>query len=389
MNKDRERFFHLVRCGMGGEDLCLPLFADGSTDWEYLFGQAQRQTVTGIVFDALLSLPAELLPPRKIYLKFCVAVARIEECNEKMNRTLCDVLDLLDSATIDSLLLKGQGAATRYPKPEHRMCGDIDLYLNPSDMKKVEHLFALQGIRKQEGGEEKHVGYTYQGIVLEMHHLLIRFSNPWNHKRLKRIVSSGLSDPSERIVISCFSDSSERTVTNRREVPVLPATLDAFYQLAHMYYHILEGGIGLRQICDWALLIRRRKHGVEVTLFKRYLKRFRFSRMYGAVAYIAVNCLGIPAEELPLPLQKRDSFHGKRLLSLVLKGGNFGRYDAVGLREQKANRRARFGNYLRACKMSFLFFRLSPFEAVWFPVQKLRFYLKKKSPGRGYLRNFL
>lgn len=366
MDKNYNRFLHLLRCGMGEEDLCLPLFVEGDTDWEYVFRQAKKQTVVAVVFDGMRELPEELLPERMLYLKWCSMVGCIEESNERMNGVLCELLGRLEEYEIRPVLLKGQGVALRYPCPKHRMCGDIDLYVEDGDFERVQGLFEKWKVQKLECGEEKHLEYKYQGIMVELHHVINRLADPWNDRRLRDIVNGYSADGYSEVHI------------HERKVRTLPVELEAFYMLTHVYYHILEGGIALRQLCDWVMLIRKEREGMDVVRFASYLRIFGFGGMYGAMGHIAVRYLGLKEEMLPVALRKKDEKNGERMMKLVMEKGNFGHYEMDEFRSYRPGLRGSLENYLRACRLCVCFFRLCPREAMWFPVRKLWFYLVKQ-----------
>ncbi len=365
MDKNYERLLHLLRCGIEEEDLYLPHFVNKDTDWEYIFLEAKKQTVLGIVLDGMAHLPKEFLPERNLYLKWCSIVGHIEKNNEWMNKVLCELLERLEKEKVNPVLLKGQGAATRYPFPEHRMCGDIDLYVEKEDFERAKELFeSWQGV-KQESAEEKHMGYRYQGVIVELHHVVNRMSDPRNNRRLKKVIET------------CSPDGFRKITITGRTVSILPVELDAFYMLTHVYYHMLEGGIALRQLCDWVMLVKNERKQMDISRFLSYLKQFHFRGMYGAMAYIAVKYLGLKKEMLPITLQEKDSKNGEKMMELVMERGNFGHYEKNKLRTFQPGLIRNLKNYIRAYHSCIRFFSFCPREAIWFPIRKLRFYLEK------------
>lgn len=366
MNRDFNRFLHLLRCGIGEEDLCLPLFADGNMDWEYIYRQSEKQTVTGIIFDAVLGLPEEYLPPRELFLKWCAKVAQLEMLNEQMNMKLCELLDILEEQQIKAVLLKGQGMATLYPMPAHRTCGDIDLYVLPSDFYKTQQLFEQLACLPMECGEEKHLEYVYKNILVEIHHSVNRFNYPLSNWRFKKVVAK------------LFDNNLLETVTiTNREVQILPATFNVFYLLTHTYYHILCGGVGLRQICDWVLLVRQKHNSIDQKLFSFYLKQFDFQKVYDAIAYVAVQYLGLDRKYLPVVINNKHAYYGEQVMKMIMWGGNFGKYKGEYAIKPTSSMRGRIRNFWEACVISWRFFAFCPTESIWFPIQKLRFYIKK------------
>lgn len=67
-------------------------------------------------------------------------------------------------------LLKGLGLSIYYPRPEHRECGDIDLWLDNCD--KGNRLIEELGI-KINYDSEKHAVFHYKGVMVENHSICL------------------------------------------------------------------------------------------------------------------------------------------------------------------------------------------------------------------------
>ena len=75
-------FFSLVRSGLWGTPADRQLFRSVSPDdWETVYRMANSQALLALTFDGISSLPAELRPPRALYLKWAARTAQIEQAN--------------------------------------------------------------------------------------------------------------------------------------------------------------------------------------------------------------------------------------------------------------------------------------------------------------------
>ena len=81
MNKPEQQFFALLRCGLCGGLPDKGLFS-GATDWDAILAMATMQTVRGILFDAVMELPAGLQPPTQWMRELHWVVIRIEQSHE-------------------------------------------------------------------------------------------------------------------------------------------------------------------------------------------------------------------------------------------------------------------------------------------------------------------
>ena len=82
-------FFSLVRSGLWGTPADRQLFRSVSPDdWETVYRMANSQALLALTFDGISSLPAELRPPRALYLKWAARTAQIEQANKRLNQLL-------------------------------------------------------------------------------------------------------------------------------------------------------------------------------------------------------------------------------------------------------------------------------------------------------------
>ena len=132
-------FFSLVRAGLWGISAEPDLYSGlTSTQWQKLYRLAQTQSLLAIVFDGINTLPANLHPPRTLYLQWAAQTLQIEQANDRLNCMIIRLNDLYTTAGLHPVLLKGQGMAAYYRNPRHRQCGDIDIYLGEDDQSKLQ-----------------------------------------------------------------------------------------------------------------------------------------------------------------------------------------------------------------------------------------------------------
>lgn len=95
-------------------------------DWKTIIHFARIQTLYGLIPDALQNLPKEQQPPISLKMQAISNMLQVEMVNKKMNDELTGFVQKLEQRNIPYALLKGQGVATIYPNPLHRVPGDID-----------------------------------------------------------------------------------------------------------------------------------------------------------------------------------------------------------------------------------------------------------------------
>ena len=79
----------------------------------------------------------ELSVPKIMLLQWIGEVQIIEQRNKAMNQFIADLVAKMREADIYTLLVKGQGIAQCYEKPQWRTPGDIDFFLSDTNYEKA------------------------------------------------------------------------------------------------------------------------------------------------------------------------------------------------------------------------------------------------------------
>ena len=234
------QFFELIRSGLWGAKADASLF-EGGADWNALARIASMQSLSCIFADGAGTLPKALLPPAEIARKLYVVTEGTRRANLQLNAVLGELESMLRSEGIEGILLKGQGVARNYLVPEHRMCGDIDLYTGRDYRRSCE---LVRNFGEQEGREdesEKHFHFKRRGCTIEIHRYVTVSPDPFKNRRLQAWADSQLGDPSKLRP----SEIGGTTIN------LPPVSFDSVFLLHHIAGHLIKGGIGLRQLCDW------------------------------------------------------------------------------------------------------------------------------------------
>lgn len=296
-------FFALLRSGLWGEpvsDAGFPLSAEA---WEELFNLCRRQTVTGIVYRGLEQLPQEWLPAQGLLMRWTVAVDRIETTHLRMNAVVKELFTAWQAEGLHPVLLKGQGVAAWYDEPTLRECGDVDVYFAPEEWERALEVVRRDGA-KPEQMPDGSASYVWKGIEVE------------HHKRMLDVHRS--------LEVGCEQQCIGGE--DGLEVCVPEVTANLLLLNAHILKHVLGLGIGLRQLCDMARAYYTYANREEKSeaVYRLYEKAgvLRWSRLLHA---FLVEYVGLPEECLPYK-EKKPWPDGKKLLEIVLRGGNFGQH---------------------------------------------------------------
>ena len=288
-----EQFFALIRSGLwGGKAASSPF--DGGADWEALLRLASMQSLTGIFADGAGTLPRELMPPAETARRLFVTVESIRRANRRLDAVLAELEAGLRREGIEGILLKGQGVARAYLNPERRMCGDIDLYPGKGDayLRCCEIVRSLGESEGREDESEKHFHFNRRGCSIEIHSHVMLAADPFVNRRLQRWTDEMLDDPSKL----------RHVEINGVEVNLPPVDFDAVFILQHIANHLLKGGIGLRQLCDWSRYLHVHAAEIDRARLGNNLRTLRLMNCWQLFGWLAVNRLGLPEAEMPFLL---------------------------------------------------------------------------------------
>lgn len=284
-------------------------------DWNMVFKLAKQQTLVGLLADAVQMLPDGKKPDANSLTQLRAYILKNLQAHMLITKRLAATTELLRSEGIQPVLFKGHGLAMNYPDPMSRQCGDIDLYVGKSMYEKaVEVCLRNFGEGEHDSESLKHYHFDNQGVSVELHRIAENIPGICANRRYQAWTVDNL----ER------SDLRQVDIEGV-SVNLPPYGFDAIYVMNHAWHHFVTGGIGLRQICDWTMYIHRFHDRLDPVKLESDLKAFGLLKVWHMFAWIAVNRLGLPADECPL-YEGRYSDDAENMLSVVWTDGNFGRY---------------------------------------------------------------
>lgn len=316
-NNTIEAFFSLLRAGLwsdGNQEIRI----DGTTDWNEVYQLAQEQSVLGLVLSGLeqyKNLNVNLDVNQKLLLQWIGEVQLIEQRNKAMNVYIAELIEEMRSVGIYTLLMKGQGLAQCYNRPNWRSSGDVDLLLSKDNYEKAKAFISSKGVLTEpEEAGKKHLAMQVGQWAVELHGTLrVGLS-----KRVDRMLDNVQHD--------IFYGGQVRSWMNGKTQVFLPAANeDVVYVFAHILQHFYKGGIGLRQICDWCRLLWTYKDSLNYGLLEQRIKSAGLMSEWKAFYNLASRYLGMP--DFGSGLMVHDSRYDKKadkICEFILEVGNFG-----------------------------------------------------------------
>ncbi len=252
-----------------------PYFMKMEPDWEKLLEISENHALTSVVSG----LTEKYQFPENVEKKFTETGRRIALQNYHMLFLAKYLLHILEDAGIEAALLKGIGTAIRYPIPELRKSGDIDLILfDSSKLPMADKLLREHGMRKKSHQDANHhIAYFSEDLIeLELHTML---TEPFDNQKMNDYLEKLLPKLKDHVKYEDVMGIS---------LPVLGDAYHVYYLLLHMLQHFLRSGFGIRLLCDWTVFWNGTIDAEEV---KTYLRLIRESRIGGFASMITSLCI--------------------------------------------------------------------------------------------------
>ena len=238
MLKQQKIFFDFLRFCIGSAKE----IPDSSkeADWKELYAIAKKQCLVGVLFDGIKKLPAEYVGMKKeLLLQWMAESQMLEKANVRLNDAAIQVSEWFRKKGFRTCILKGQGNALMYPNPYSRTPGDIDIWVEGGDKRVISF---VRSISSHEKACYHHIEFpSYKGVEVEVHYrpsFLLCF---WHNRKLQKYY--------ERVKEEQFS---HRVMLGEQgEIAIPTVEFNIIFQLTHIYSHLMNEGIGLRQLVDY------------------------------------------------------------------------------------------------------------------------------------------
>ena len=126
-DKNIQAFWAIVKAGFWEEDIMLLPY--GEIDYTAIYNMAEKQRVLGLV-AAGLDHVSDTKIPQVTALTFAGSTLQMEQRNKMMSLFTVDVFQKMNKEGLHPLLVKGQGLAQCYERPQWRSSGDIDFFFS-------------------------------------------------------------------------------------------------------------------------------------------------------------------------------------------------------------------------------------------------------------------
>lgn len=249
-------------------------------EWVSLYEIATKQCVNGIVIDGIELLPEDQRPPKELLLQWIGNVLQSYEYRfELYRRAIAEMAAWYNSHGFKMMVLKGYACSLDWPKPEHRPCGDIDIWLFGKQKEADKLIIKEKGIQI-DNSHHHHTIFNWRDFVVENHYDFIETHHHSSSPGLERILKEKGADDAHSVNVYC-------------EKVYLPSpNLHALFLLRHMMEHFASTDITLRQLLDWAFFVKAHGKEVDWSWLETVLDEYGMRQSYDIFNAICVEDLG-------------------------------------------------------------------------------------------------
>jgi hypothetical protein len=275
------------------------LLSDYSADrWMRLLKEAARQGLLAIAWDALEKLQAEhgglcRGMSRETRIRWALSIKHIEKVHLRQREALKELAGIFAESGMRVMVLKGLGLADMYPRPEHRECGDLDIYLF-GDFEKGNEVMRKMGIAVEYDGT-KHSKFYYKGIPVE------------NHKNFLNVTTTRVDKDLESELMQILQEQKCGSLDlGGITVDVPPPDFQMIFLTRHTITHFLASGLVLRHLYDFGIFYSAHAQEVDLDRIEKIFKRESQHKLYRAFLDVLHIYLGMPARKMKAGSSKGD-----------------------------------------------------------------------------------
>ena len=285
-------------------------------EWAELIREARQQAVFPLVYAAVSDrLPEPMVGQcRAAYYNLLGTTVRNAHQHGQLHRLLCE-------NAVPYVIIKGMASAAYYPDPFLRTMGDVDFLVDRSELSRVSKLLHADGFSGSEKTTHRaHLVYRKPGVVLEMH---------WEPNGLPEGEKGDLCRDYLKEAIA-----TAKLYTVQGESFNVPDPFShGLIVLLHTALHLINTGIGLRHLCDWAVFAGSMDSDTFRATFEEKLQAAGLWRFAQLLTQVSIRYLGCPEQEWAIDHVDEELLG--LIIEDVLKSGNFGEKDAERLNEAK------------------------------------------------------
>ncbi len=276
----KEAFFSIIKLAINHPTTPLPM----DIKWEDVETLAVEQGLSAILVDGVEKLPESLHPPKEILLQWIGnTLQNYEYRYEQYCKAIAGLAGLYNAHSFKMMVLKGFACSLNWPKPEHRPCGDIDIW-QFGQQKEADAMLSKERGIKIDKSHHHHTVFDWRDFMVENHY---DFVNVHAEKSSREL---------ENVFKELGKDDSYYVELYGEKVYLPSSNLHALFLIRHMVSHFVGSNITLRQVLDWAFFAEKHTKEIDWDWLLDLLEKYHMKDFYDCINAICVEELGFPVQ---------------------------------------------------------------------------------------------
>lgn len=371
MNIER-LFFELLRVSIGASG-CLSR-TPTDEEWKALYDMAKKQSLVGVCFAGVQKLVEQQQTSEEmLYLTWMGMAAKIQQRNEVVNQQCVEVQRMIAERGYRSCIIKGQSNHPNYTSTGSvqvqdldmlRQSGDIDIWIEGGREKVVE---LVNSICPTKEIRETHAQLNvFDDTEVEAHYRPGLIRDFVRNRRLQQFFVDCETE--------CFGNRL-KLQGDRLEICAPTQRFNAVHQMLHIYHHLFDGGIGLRQVMDYYFVLQTLRDTEDVRKVKEVIHDLRVERFAASLMWVLGTIFGMEEQYMLWHPNDKD---GAFLLSEIMQAGNFGHHDE---RNKKFDMGSYWQNFFGIIGRNIAYFRFAPWDWLMSPLWRVYHFVWRKKNG--------
>ena len=283
MQSSDKTLLTIARLGIGHRAEAL----SGPLNWKEVQALAERQGLAAVLADGIEQLPDSQRPPKEDLLQMIGQVVQSYEYRyELYRRTIAELSGFYKEHGLKMMVLKGYACSLDWPKPEHRPCGDIDIWQFGMQKEGDSLLEKEKGI-KVDKSHHHHTVFYWRDFMVE------------NHYDFLNVHARRSSAKYEKILKELGSDDSHFVDVYGEKVYIPSPNLHALFLIRHMASHFAAAEVSLRQVLDWAFLVEKHTKEMDWEWLLDIMDKYHMRDFFNLINAICVDDFEFAADLFP------------------------------------------------------------------------------------------
>ncbi len=287
-------------------------YKSGSINWSDIYAEASAHQVHTLIYPIIKKLDSQIGPNATLMARWNISVI---SCGAQM---ICDevwlgeVIEALDNAKIQTMVLKGMAVNKCYPYPELRTMGDADILVHESDIDGATEILRELGYIAEKDQKTKHIEFFKKNsISIELHRLLIDY----DFMRNKESFHTEIWESPVEINIGMA------------KAKALSWEMQVLHLCLHMAAHITYGGFGLRQLCDLVMVVEKKIEQINWDIIVGKAIYYGVEQFVFAIFTVCNNLFNMEVPSAILNMNNVSKEKVDELIEDIFLSGAFGKKD--------------------------------------------------------------